>query len=168
MKPETAIRQIEAALRDHKRRVIDAGECLELIAIMVMPSRIEALAEGAGDAGRSVSAHPAAAARRDIDGAGFVAAPGDPMDIDNPDAAMMAVMGDMIRDFQQGKVSRDDALKMLERRRDVIRQTRAETPKPAQPCAECGEPGTAIVGGASYCANHAETAPRALPERFLQ
>lgn len=97
--------------------------------------------------------------------AGAHAAPNAPLDIDAPDGAMTAVLGANLRDYQQGKIDREEMLGYVERRTEEIRQMRRDARQTKDParCTKCGHLATAVIAGAEYCDAHAADARPPLP-----
>ena len=90
-----------------------------------------------------------------------------PFDIDNPDAAMIAMCGPLLRDYKRGAVSgapdsdmRKTVMEQVMRRDVDIRNERQRlldlAARGPDMCPDCGEPSTVSVMGVNYCAAHAE------------
>jgi len=161
MKTEAVLILIDQSLKLYRKGKLDEEDCLSSIrAALGVPEREpQRIIEGTD--GYLLKFEPPIK----FEGLPDLVKPNAPFDIDNPDPAMMAMCGPLLRDYKRGAVSRapdSDAREIVMEqvmRRDVdIRAERqrlidlASAPKPV--CADCGAPGVWKVHGIDYCAKH--------------
>lgn len=82
--------------------------------------------------------------------------------------ATSLVLANEIKEFHRGLCDEDWLKEMAKRRQPTIAATFAELVRdemrPPSRCADCGMPGTTIMGGRAYCDTHASAHKRENPK----
>jgi len=168
MTPDTTMVLIAGIVKEHRAKRIDGDDALSAIRALAGIGQVgpAPVARTSQPVVASVAAPRMAEIRAAVGRPANrvpMAAPADPIDVDDPDGAMEAAMGPQLADYRAGRMDRDAVMQIAEIRGPQIRQLRATPPVAPRPCVICGEASDATIGGLTYCGIHAANAPRENP-----
>lgn len=175
MKSRARIAMIKSALALFEIKELDEAELLDTIRTLTgnaapAPLPAEDAGEGAPDAGPVRPSRPPAK-REYVVGTKAKAlnlVPVDaPLDIDNPDPAMLGVLAAALADYRKGTIGPEDMMERAQRYEREIRQERQSAIHKAARgpdlCVVCGDAADRDIGGQHSCAEHADQLRGAAP-----